>query len=117
MWEHHVVQPAALARYGQRVSRLEHYGSYACRNVYSREGAHRSRHATADALDVSGFVLESGRRLSIVRSWNGEGPDALFLREIHAGACRFFDAVLGPDYNAAHANHFHLDRGSYRLCR
>ena len=26
-------------------------------------------------------------------------------------------AVLGPDYNQAHADHFHFDRGQYRLCR
>ena len=49
----------------------------------------------------------------------GEGVmmDARFLREVHAGACRFFDAMLGPDYNVAHFNHFHPDRGSYHICR
>jgi hypothetical protein len=25
--------------------------------------------------------------------------------------------VLGPEYNAAHRDHFHLDRGSFRFCR
>ena len=117
MWEHHVLQPAAHAHFGQRVASLHHFGSYACRNVYSREGARRSQHATADALDVAGFVLASGRRISVVNDWRDTGSDGWFLREIHKGACRYFDAVLGPDYNAAHRDHFHFDRGSYRLCR
>lgn len=117
LWEYHVVQPTALSHFSEKVARLEHYGSYACRNVYSREDARRSRHSTADALDVAGFVLESGRRISIAKSWRGVEGDGRFLRELHAGACRFFDGVLGPDYNAAHADHFHVDRGEYRLCR
>lgn len=43
----------------------------------------------------------------------------LFLRGIHAAACRRFGTVLGPEANEAHRNHFHLDmadrggRGSF----
>ena len=44
-------------------------------------------------------------------------PEAAFLREVNDGACRFFNAVLGPDYNAAHRDHFHLDMGRWRVCR
>ena len=117
MWEHHVLQPAARAHFGQRVARLQHFGSYACRNVYSREDARRSQHASADALDIAGFVLGNGRRISVRNGWHGAGGDARFLREIRDGACRYFDAVLGPDYNAAHRDHFHFDRGSFRVCR
>jgi len=36
---------------------------------------------------------------------------------VRDGACRFFDVVLGPDYNDAHRDHFHLDMGAYRACR
>ncbi|WP_435331365.1 extensin family protein, partial [Klebsiella pneumoniae] len=36
---------------------IDHLGSFACRNIYHREQARRSEHATADALDVSGFRL------------------------------------------------------------
>lgn len=117
MWEYHVVQPAAQSRFGRRVASLQHYGSYACRNIYSREGAHRSQHATADALNVAGFVLADGRRITVQGGWKGDEPDVLFLRDVHAGACKFFDAALGPEYNAAHFNHFYLDRGSHRICR
>ena len=131
MWERHVLQPASLRILGSPIARIEHFGSYACRNVYSREGAARSRHATADALDIAGFVLGDGKRIRIARDWRdstsvdatalADGSDidqaADFLRTVHRGACRYFDATLGPDYNAAHADHFHLDRGGFRACR
>jgi hypothetical protein len=117
LWEQHIVQPAARVHFGKDVARLEHFGSYSCRSIYGREGAPLSRHATADALDIAAFVLEGGRRIRVEREWGSNDPDGLFLREVRDGACRVFDAVLGPDYNAAHRDHFHLDRGSYRLCR
>jgi hypothetical protein len=117
LWERHVLQPAALAHLGARVTALEHAGTYACRNVYGRKEAPLSRHATADAIDITGFVLESGRRLRIEREWGSGDAAGAFLRDVHDGACRVFDAVLGPEYNAAHRNHFHLDRGGWRVCR
>jgi hypothetical protein len=117
LWETHVVVPAAQRHFNEPVVRLEHFGSYACRNVNGSEQGRRSRHAVADALDVAGFTLRSGRRITLARSWNAGGADGLFLRELHAGACRFFDGVLGPEYNAAHQDHFHLDRGPFTVCR
>lgn len=117
LWEQHVLQPAALAHFEAPVARIEHFGSYACRNIYGRSEAPRSRHATADALDVAGFVLEGGHRVRVARDWGGSDAAGRFLREVRDGACRVFDAVLGPDYNAAHRDHLHLDRGGYRVCR
>lgn len=129
MWERHVLQIEAGKHFGRQIARIDHFGSYDCRNAYSREGTNRSRHATADALDIAGFVLEGGRRVRVVNDWHSgddEGGDAFlpaasanaaFLEAIHRGACRYFDSVLGPDYNAAHADHFHFDRGGYRFCR
>ncbi len=117
MWEHHVLQPAADAHFSQRVARLQHFGSYACRNVYGREDARRSQHATADALDLAGFVLGNGRRISVQNDWPDQSNEARFLRDIHRGACGYFDTVLGPDYNDAHRDHLHFDRGSFRVCR
>jgi hypothetical protein len=117
LWERHVLQPAAQAHFGRRAERLEHFGSFACRNVYGRSDAPRSRHATADALDIAGVVLSDGRRIRIVRDWADDDTAARFLRELHAGACRFFDAVLGPEYNAAHRDHFHVERGGVSVCR
>jgi hypothetical protein len=134
MWEKHVLQPAARKHFGSEVAQLEHFGSYSCRNVYNRPNATRSQHATAEAFDVAGFILADGRRIRVLRDWPRErndtpadsqqrsdpsGPTAesQFLREVRTGACQFFDGVLSPDYNAAHRDHFHFDRGPYRVCR
>lgn len=122
LWERHSLQPAARAHLGSEVDRIEHLGSYACRNLYGREDARRSRHATADAIDIAGLVLADGRRLRLLDDWTappGEAtdPEAAFLRSIRDGACTWFDGVLGPDYNAAHADHFHFERGGARICR
>ena len=117
LWERHVLQPKAREYFGEAVTRIDHFGSYSCRNVYGRPQATRSRHATAEAFDVAGFRLRTGERISIVKDWNGEDRESAFLRDIRDGACSFFDAVLSPAYNHAHHDHFHLDRGPYRSCR
>jgi hypothetical protein len=117
LWELHIVQPAAQRHFGEPVTKLEHFGSYACRSVYGRPNARMSNHATADAFDVAGFVIGEERRVRVLAAWDDSGPEGRFLREVHDGACGFFDTVLGPEYNAAHRDHFHLDRGSFRFCR
>lgn len=117
LWERHVLQPMAHSMLGTSVRRLQHYGSYACRNAYGREGGPRSQHATADALDVAGFVLKDGRRITVAGDWARDDEKSRFLRAVHDGACGFFDGVLGPAYNAAHADHFHFERGPHRVCR
>jgi len=117
IWERHVLQPAARERFGQSVTELEHFGSYACRGVYGREDARLSRHATADALDLAGFILEDGERIRVLNAWPGEDAEAEFLRDLHRGACGIFDGVLGPEYNPAHHDHFHFEQGGFRMCR
>ena len=122
LWEWQVVQPAAQRVFGQPVRRISHFGSYSCRRMYGRSSGDFSEHATADAIDVAGFVLADGHRISVVGDWQGQGKDAAFLHEIRDGACGLFSTVLSPDYNAAHRDHFHLDqaeRGAtgWRSCR
>lgn len=39
------------------------------------------------------------------------------LRAARDGACRFFDGVLSPDYNIAHADPLHLEWHRARVCR
>lgn len=117
LFERHALQPAAQAAYGQRVARVDHLGSFACRNMYSRENGFRSQHATANALDIAGFRLADGRSISVLKDWPKENPDARFLRQVREGACDTFNVVLSPDYNAAHRDHFHLDVGPWWICR
>lgn len=111
------LQPAAQRAFGQPVAQIDHLGSFACRNVYHRKQGRPSQHATANALDISGFRLKDGQRILLARDWQGEGVKAQFLREVQQVACESFSTVLGPDYNAAHHNHFHLDMGFWQICR
>lgn len=117
LFERHGLQPAAQAVYGQPVSKIDHLGSFACRNIYNRKSGALSQHASANALDIAGFRLADGRRISVLKDWPGEGEDARFLRLARDGACDAFNVVLSPDYNAAHRNHFHMDAGSWWVCR
>lgn len=107
-WARYGVDRAARQLLGSPLARIETMGSYACRNVAG--SARRSAHATAGAIDVSGFVLEDGRRISLTEDWHGGTADEReFLRTVQRSACRRFGTVLGPEYNAAHRDHFHLE--------
>lgn len=117
LFEVHGLQPAAQRVYGQSVTQVDHLGSFACRNVYHRKQGRLSQHATANALDISGFRLQDGQRIVLAKDWQGAGKHAEFLRQVREAACDSFSTVLGPDYNAAHHNHFHLDMGLWQLCR
>jgi hypothetical protein len=119
MWMAHEVQPLALEILGARVTSVQHLGTYACRNVLGRKMWRdvRSEHASANALDVSGFTLSDGRQVTVVRHWSGSGREAQFLREIHARACRYFRVAIGPEFNALHRDHFHYDRGFLSRCK
>ncbi len=117
LFERHVLTPAARTRFGQPVTRIEHFGSYACRNVYNRDAGRLSQHATANAFDIAAFRLADGRQIALAADWADGGEEGEFLRDVRDGACRIFGTVLGPDYNAAHHNHFHFDMGGYFICR
>lgn len=117
LFDTHVLQPSAQKHLGQSAARVLHAGSYACRNINHRVRGRRSEHATANALDVAGFVLSDGTRVSVLQDWNEGGRRAAFLRDVRAGGCRFFDVVLSPDFNDAHRDHFHFDMGRFRACR
>ena len=64
-----------------------------------------------------GFQFENGQRITLINDWDDEGEVGEFLRTARDGACHTFGNVLGPDYNAAHADHFHMGMRGFRLCR
>lgn len=116
-WWEADLQRLAAEHLGTELTRIDHLGSYACRNVNSAESGRRSQHATANALDIAGFRLADGRTVSILLDWGDDTPEGRFLAAAHDAACGYFNTVLGPDYNSLHANHFHLDLGRARICR
>lgn len=116
-WVRGPVQTRAREILGSPVVRVETMGSYACRQVKGVASNKLSEHAYANAIDVSGFVLADGRRVTVVNGWLGKGDEADFLRAIRNDACKRFLTVLSPDYNFAHIDHLHVDLGGRPYCR
>jgi hypothetical protein len=108
-WAQHAVRPAAKHYLGSDVVRIETMGTYSCRNINGGRSDKLSQHAFGNAIDISAFVLRDGRRVSVLNGWRGPKSEQEFLRRLHQSACKRFGTVLGPDYNGAHANHFHFD--------
>ena len=109
LWRTDSLEPAAQEIFGSDIARIEHLGAYSCRRLYGRDSGAWSEHATGNAIDIAGFVLEDGTRISVLGDWEGDDDEARFLRRVRDGACDAFATTLSPDYNAAHADHFHLD--------
>ena len=115
-WARFGVDRAARQILGSPLVRIETMGGYACRNVAGT--SRRSAHATANAVDVSAFILADGRRISVLNGWSGaSAAERRFLTTIHASACKRFGTVLGPAYNAAHRDHLHLELSGSAFCR
>lgn len=109
-------RPLSKRWMGSELTRIDHLGSFACRNIYHRPDARRSEHATAEALDISAFQLASGERISVLKGWEA-AKTRPWLQALLAASCGYYGNGLGPDYNAAHANHFHLGMRGVGLCR
>lgn len=115
-WARYGVDRAARQMLGSPLARIETMGSYSCRNVAG--SARLSAHSRAEAIDVGAFILADGRRVAVKSSWSGPSDqERAFLRTVHASACKRFGTVLGPAYNAAHADHLHVELGDGSFCR
>ena len=119
LWIQHGVQPAAEYHLGERVKQVHHFSSYNCRAIRTGSGGSNrmSTHATADGIDISGFTLDSGRRIMLKEAWSDPEDASNFLKETRDTACEWFRVTLGPDYNSLHADHFHLQHTGWGLCR
>lgn len=121
-WLLQSVQSASMQHFGEPVTALRNAASYVCRTRNNVPGARVSEHATMNALDISAFQLASGRWIDVAEFWTSDGPESLFLHDVHDKACTDFTTVIGPDANASHQDHFHLDlgrhgnAGTYRVC-
>jgi hypothetical protein len=97
---------------------------YACRNVNNAREGNLSFHAFGDALDVTGFTLEDGRTITVEAAWPGTVEEgSRIIRFAHDAACTHFTTVLGPEADALHHDHLHIDLGCHgqrctaRLCQ
>lgn len=111
------------ARDNTRIAELVVGTSYMCRNVDNGSTGNLSFHAFASALDVIGFKLEDGRFVTVAGGWSDAlSSEGRLLRFAHDSACAHFTTVLGPEANAQHRDHLHVDLGCHgknctvRLC-
>jgi len=117
-WTRNAVAPAAYQILGSRLVKIETFGTYACRNTIGAPTTRLSGHALANAVDVSAFILEDGRRVSVENDWRSDDPEIRrFFEVIHTSACKRFGTVLSPDYNSAHHDHLHLEDDHKSFCR
>ncbi|MEO1066625.1 MAG: extensin family protein [Pseudomonadota bacterium] len=129
---------SAHALFRQDLREVRIAASYVCRRRNNAPTGKFSEHATMNAVDVSGFVLEDGSDITVFDHWSDEGDVSAggqggethpstskgrFLRTIHAKACERFTTVLGPDGDRFHKDHFHFDLGchgktcTWRICQ
>ena len=120
MWTEHVIQPAAIRNLNSLAKEIHHFSSYSCREIRTTSESsvkRMSTHATAEAIDVSGFSFADGTKVTLLENWGDGSAKAAFLKEVRDGACDWFRVTLSPEYNNLHADHFHLQHTGWGLCR
>ena len=91
LWIRHEVQPAAISAFGSPVAKIDHFGTYSCRNVAGREW--RSQHASANAIDISGFTRRS---VPLLSPHAGPGLQRRPCRPLSLGPRSLLGLSLGP---------------------
>ena len=108
-WVSEGVQPAALHWFGAQVTEIKQIGSYSCREMVGSGTSSMSEHAFGDALDIAGFTLADGRKITVKDGWHGTPEEQGFLHDVQLYACETFTTVLAPGYNVYHYDHIHVD--------
>ena len=120
-WLENHVQRAARKNFGEDVVSIDVAASFACRARNHKNGAKMSEHGFGNAIDIAGFTLESGRKVTVLDGWRGGRDERRFLASVHEAACGQFRTVLGPEADRHHRDHFHLDlqnrRNGSSYCR
>ncbi|HZQ13682.1 MAG TPA: extensin family protein [Pseudolabrys sp.] len=106
-WVSEGVQPAALHWFGSPVTSIHQIGGYSCRGMVGGDGV--SEHSFGNALDVAGFTLANGRKITVKDGWHGAPEEQGFLHDVQLYACETFSTVLAPGYNVYHYDHIHVD--------
>jgi hypothetical protein len=115
-----VLEEEAQRYFGQQVLRIEHGGTYNCRRM-ARFGL-VSEHSYANAIDIRGFTLKNGRKVTVLNGFGDVSrpamrPESFFLRSV---ANRLYDegafsVVITPFFDRLHRDHLHLDQARYRV--
>ena len=103
-WVREVAQPV----YGGDIVELKIAAHYICRPRNNKKGAKISEHGRGKAVDIGGFVLDSGKVLTVAGNYTKT------MRKAHKGACGIFGTTLGPGSDGYHEDHLHFDTADYR---
>lgn len=118
-WTKNELAPNARRRYWSGVKTIHQGSSYSCRRINRTNVA--SEHSKGNALDVMRIELNNGRDIKVEKQGLFAFRARGLLNTVRADGCDYFTTVLGPGYNADHADHFHFDikdrRNGYRACR
>lgn len=105
------------------VVEVQHYSTYRPGARVGGSGS-RSGHANALAIDLAVLVMRDGTEREVLTAWESrdrgaepcegdhdEGPESASLRRLVCSVAEdeLFQIVLTPHYDAAHANHVHLE--------
>lgn len=108
------VDAYAKAALDSELTALQTGTSYMCRARVGGAEQFTSEHGFANAIDVVGFTLADGRSIVVKENWlPATTPEAKLLRQSHGAACGKFTTVLGPEANADHEDHLHVDLGCH----
>lgn len=119
LWTRNELVPASRWRYLTGVKALRQGSSYSCRNVAGTRTA--SEHSRGNAIDIMKIELNDGRTIDVRKPGLFAFRKRGLLNTVRSDGCEYFTTVLGPGYDADHADHFHFDikarRNGYRACR
>jgi hypothetical protein len=114
-----IVQDEALRHLRAPIGKITTMGSFSCREKRSHG---LSEHAFGDAMDVGGFQpralappKKSPPTITVLHDYPLGSDTGVGGHFLHAVLARLraepaFGVVLGPEDNADHRNHFHVDR-------
>lgn len=106
-WTRNELNPSARWRYLSGVKTIHQGSSYSCRRIEGTSVA--SEHSKGNALDVMRIELRNGKDIDVRKPGWFSFREKGLLNNVRAGGCEYFTTVLGPGYDAAHADHFHFD--------
>lgn len=106
-WTRNELNSSARWRYLSGVKTIHQGSSYSCRRIAGTSVA--SEHSKGNALDVMRIELRNGKDIDVRKPGWFSFRERGLLNNVRAGGCEYFTTVLGPGYNAAHADHFHFD--------
>lgn len=119
------VQNSATRLLGEPVVNTNVVGGFACREMIGTRSRSTkpSQHAFGNAFDVQFFILANGSSVDVEKHHKRRSERREFLKLVGQKSCGVFEdrgyttglrTFLGPGFNRAHENHFHLDMAKRR---